>query len=148
MAQPLPADDYRLFVLFLVFQFSFFLGRQEGLFLRLFLSFVFTSSVTHFNFSLFENQCFTVIRQTFYPAGGRHQAARAPGPFSFSTWVSGIEPARNELAVGENGGLTSGTSPNSYLAEFDASHPRSNSDTALELALDDFPRLLQGPSWR
>ena len=53
-----------LFILLFFFQFAFFLWTKQRLFLLLPFAFIFTSLITHFSFSVIENECFTKLRQT------------------------------------------------------------------------------------
>ena len=52
-----------LFILLFLFQFSFFLCAELGLFLLFPFAFIFTSLVTHICFSVLENECSSPPRQ-------------------------------------------------------------------------------------
>ena len=50
-----------LFILLVLFQFSFFLWSKLGLFLLFPFAFIFTSLITHICFSVIEKECSTAI---------------------------------------------------------------------------------------
>ncbi len=59
-----PLNGAYLLILLFVFQFSFFLWTELGLFLLFPFAFVFTSLVTHVCFSVVENEWSSRLRQT------------------------------------------------------------------------------------
>jgi len=74
----LELDGAYLFILFIFFQFSFFLWTKLSLFLVFPFAFIFTSLITHICFSVIENECSTA-NTSFYRVDWLHQLAAGDG---------------------------------------------------------------------
>jgi len=61
--RPVVTHLFFSFILLVLLQFSFFLCTKLGLFLLFPFSFIFTSLITHFCFSVIKNECCSHLRQ-------------------------------------------------------------------------------------